>query len=265
MFDDDKALIRVDMSEYMEKHSVSKLIGAPAGYVGYDEGGTFTEMIRHRPYSVILLDEIEKAHPEVFNLMLQVLDNGHLTDSKGRKVNFKNTVIIMTSNLGANYIDKMQRFGFSSSDTEKENKDYEDVKNRVMDSLKDFFRPEFLNRIDDIVVFDILSQDAIKQIVDIQVNQVKERLSSKEITLEISPDVSEYLAKEGYNPQYGARPLKRLIQNKILNPIASMIISKGIMKGGVINVGLKDNQFTFDVKKGKKGSLLREELISTEN
>ncbi|MCC2630476.1 MAG: ATPase domain protein [Candidatus Paceibacter sp.] len=265
MFDDDKALIRVDMSEYMEKHSVSKLIGAPAGYVGYDEGGTFTELIRHRPYSVILLDEIEKAHPEVFNLMLQVLDNGHLTDSKGRKVNFKNTVIIMTSNLGANYIDKMQRFGFSSADSEASNKDYDDVKNRVMDSLKEFFRPEFLNRIDDIVVFDILTQEAIRKIVEIQVNQVKERLTTKEITLEINNEVFEYLAKEGYSPQYGARPLKRLIQNKILTPVASMIISKGIMKGGVINVGIKDNQFTFDVKKGKKGSILREELISTES
>jgi ATP-dependent Clp protease ATP-binding subunit ClpB len=265
MFDDDKALIRVDMSEYMEKHSVSKLIGAPAGYVGYDEGGTFTEMIRHRPYSVILLDEIEKAHPEVFNLMLQVLDNGHLTDSKGRKVNFKNSVIIMTSNLGANYIDKMQRFGFSSSQEEGLNKDYDDVKNRVMDSLKDFFRPEFLNRIDDIVVFDILNQQAIKEIVDIQVNQVKERLASKEITLEISPEVNAYLAKEGYSPQYGARPLKRLIQNKILTPVATMIISKGIMKGGVVSITMKDGQFVFDVKKGKKGSLLREELISTES
>jgi ATP-dependent Clp protease ATP-binding subunit ClpB len=265
MFDDDKALIRVDMSEYMEKHSVSKLIGAPAGYVGYDEGGTFTELIRHRPYSVILLDEIEKAHPEVFNLMLQVLDNGHLTDSKGRKVNFKNTVIIMTSNLGANYIDKMQRFGFSSADSEASNKDYDDVKNRVMDSIKEFFRPEFLNRIDDIFVFYILTQEAIRKIVEIQVNQVKERLTTKEITLEINNEVFEYLAKEGYSPQYGARPLKRLIQNKILTPVASMIISKGIMKGGVINVGIKDNQFTFDVKKGKKGSILREELISTES
>lgn len=264
MFDDDKALIRVDMSEYMEKHSVSKLIGAPAGYVGYDEGGTFTEMIRHRPYSVILLDEIEKAHPEVFNLMLQVLDNGHLTDSKGRKVNFKNTVIIMTSNLGANYIDKMQRFGFSSSEGEVNNKDYDDVKNRVMDSLKEFFRPEFLNRIDDIVVFDILTQEAIKKIVEIQVMQVKERLATKEITLDISSDVYVYLAKEGYSPQYGARPLKRLIQNKILTPVASMIISKGIMKGGIINIGIKDGQFTFDVKKGKRGSLMREEFMGVD-
>jgi ATP-dependent Clp protease ATP-binding subunit ClpB len=264
MFDDEKALIRIDMSEYMEKHSVSKLIGAPAGYVGYDEGGTFTEMIRHRPYSVILLDEIEKAHPEVFNLMLQVLDNGHLTDSKGRKVNFKNSIIIMTSNLGANYIDKMQRFGFSSNEGEKDSKDYEDVKNRVMDSLKEFFRPEFLNRIDDIMVFDILTQEAIKKIVEIQVDQVKERLATKEIALEISSEIAEYLAKEGYSPQYGARPLRRLIQNKILTPVASMIISKGIMKGGVVSVTLKDGQFIFDIKKGKKGSILREDLISAD-
>lgn len=262
MFDDDKALIRLDMSEFMEKHSVSKLIGAPAGYVGYEEGGSFTEMIRHRPYSVILFDEIEKAHPEVFNILLQVLDNGQLTDSKGRKVNFKNTVIIMTSNLGAQYIDKMQRFGFSFDEAHKN--DYNDVKDRVMESLKEFFKPEFLNRIDDIVVFDILSQEAIRKIVEIQVGLIKQRLAAKEINLEINPEVYDFLSKEGYNPQYGARPLKRLIQNKILTPVASFIISKGIMKGGTITVGLKDNQFTFDVKKGRKGSLMREELISTD-
>ncbi len=260
MFDDEKSLIRIDMSEYMEKHSVSKLIGAPAGYIGYDEGGTFTEMIRHRPYSVILLDEIEKAHPEVFNIMLQVLDNGHLTDSKGRKVNFKNTIIIMTSNLGAGHIDKMQRFGFGSNDAEGGSKDYEEVKTRVMDSLKDFFRPEFLNRIDDIVVFDILTAEAIKKIVEIQVNQVKERLATKEITLEVAPEINDYLAKEGYSAQYGARPLKRLIQNKILTPVASLIISKGVAKGGEVAVSLKDGQFVFDVKKGRKGSLMREDL-----
>ncbi len=262
MFDDDKALIRIDMSEFMEKHSVSKLIGAPAGYVGYEEGGNFTELIRHRPYSVILLDEIEKAHPEVFNILLQVLDNGQLTDAKGRKVNFKNSIIIMTSNIGAQYIDKMQTFGFSKD--ENNTHAYEDVKSKVMDSLKDFFRPEFLNRIDDIVVFDILNQEAIREIVEIQVNLVKERLTSKEITLEVNEEVLTFLAKEGYNPQYGARPLKRLIQNKILTPVASMIISKGIMKGGVVNVGIKDGQFTFDIKKGRKGSILREELLNTD-
>ncbi|MES2437160.1 MAG: AAA family ATPase [Patescibacteria group bacterium] len=263
MFDDEKSLIRIDMSEYMEKHSVSKLIGAPAGYVGYEEGGTFTEMIRHRPYSVILLDEIEKAHPEVFNILLQVLDNGQLTDAKGRKVNFRNSIIIMTSNLGANYIDKMQRFGFGhSDDANKDKSDYEDVKNRVMDSLKEFFRPEFLNRIDDTVVFDILPREAIRKIVEIQVNMVKERLASKEVNLEIGEPVLEFLAKEGYNPQYGARPLRRLIQNKILTPVASMIISKGVMKGGTVTVGVKDNQFTFDVKKGRKGSMLREDMLN---
>ena len=264
MFDDEKALIRLDMSEFMEKHSVSKLIGAPAGYVGYEEGGNFTEMIRHRPYSVILLDEIEKAHPEVFNVLLQVLDNGQLTDAKGRKVNFRNTVVIMTSNLGANYIDKMQRFGFGRA--EGEQGDYSQVKEKVMDSLKEFFRPEFLNRIDDVIVFDILSREAIRRIVEIQVDLIKERLAAKEITLDIGQDVYEYLSKEAYNPQYGARPLKRLIQDKILTPVASFMISKGIMKGGSINVGLaKDNQFTFDVKKGRKGSLLREEILTTAN
>lgn len=264
MFDDDKSLIRLDMSEFMEKHSVSKIIGAPAGYVGYEEGGTFTEMIRHRPYAVILLDEIEKAHPEVFNILLQVLDNGHLTDSKGRKVNFKNTIIIMTSNLGAQHIDKMQRFGFGQSAEADGKRDYEEVKGRVMESMKEFFRPEFLNRIDDIVVFDILTQEAIKKIVNIQVGQVTERLATKEISLELNPEVYEYLAKEGYNPQYGARPLKRLIQNKILTPVASMMISRGVMKGGAISVGIKDGQFTFDIKKGKKGSLMRGELIESD-
>jgi ATP-dependent Clp protease ATP-binding subunit ClpB len=282
MFDDEKALVRVDMSEFMEKHSVSKLIGAPAGYVGYEEGGTFTEMVRHRPYSVILLDEIEKAHPEVFNILLQVLDNGQLTDAKGRRVNFRNTIIVMTSNLGANYIDKMQKFGFGKTDrTEKattaqkavtqsddaEQADYAQIKERVMDSLKEFFRPEFLNRVDDIIVFDILNRAAIRKIVEIQAGLVKERLAAKEITLEIAPDVYEYLTREGYNPQYGARPLKRLIQNKILNPVASLMISKGIMRGGVVKVGLKGGanttgEFTFDVKKGRKGSLMRDDILA---
>jgi len=277
MFDDEKALVRLDMSEFMEKHSISKLIGAPAGYVGYEEGGNFTEMVRHRPYSVILLDEIEKAHPEVFNVLLQVLDNGQLTDAKGRRVNFRNTVIIMTSNLGANYIDKMQKFGFGkaekgSIEEDGQKVDYEQIKERVTESLREFFRPEFLNRIDDTIIFDILSRDAIRKIVEIQVNLIQARLAAKEITLEISPEVVDYLAREGYNPQYGARPLKRLIQNKILTPVASMMISKGIMRGGAVKVSLKTGsgtaktgsaEFTFDVKKGKKGSLLREDVLST--
>jgi ATP-dependent Clp protease ATP-binding subunit ClpB len=254
LFNDDKALIRVDMSEYMEKHAVSKLIGAPPGYVGYEEGGGLTELVRHRPYSVILFDEIEKAHPEVFNVLLQVLDNGRLTDSKGRTVNFKNTVIIMTSNIGAHYIEKMERIGFNRESTEKE--DYQDVKGKVMANLKDYFRPEFLNRVDDIIIFDVLSPEAIEEIVRIQVGVAKERLFQKEINLEVSPDVLKYLAKEGFNPHYGARPLKRLIQDKILNPVASLIIGQGIMKGGSVNVGLKGEEFTFDVKKGRGESVL---------
>lgn len=250
MFNDEKALIRVDMSEFSEKHSTSKLIGAPPGYVGYEEGGSLTEMVRHRPYSVILFDEIEKAHPEVFNILLQVLDNGRLTDTKGRTVNFKNTVIILTSNIGAQYIDRMEKIGFASDKTEKAK--YEDVKSKVMDSLKDYFRPEFLNRLDSIILFDVLSPEAIKEIVKIQVDGIVKRLAEKEIRLDITPAVLEHLAKDGYNPQYGARPLKRLIQEKILTPVAGFMISQGVGRGGMITVGIKGGEFTFDVKKGKK-------------
>jgi len=250
MFNDEKSLIRVDMSEFMEKHSTSKLIGAPPGYVGYEEGGSLTEMVRHRPYSVILFDEIEKAHPEVFNILLQVLDNGRLTDTKGRVVNFKNTVIILTSNIGAQFIDKMEKLGFASGGGDKAK--YDDVKDKVMQSLKDYFRPEFLNRLDSILLFDVLSTDAIKDIVKIQVDQVIKRLAEKEIKLEIMPAVLEYLAREGYNPQYGARPLKRLIQEKILTPVAGFMISQAVNKSGAITVDIKSKEFTFDIKKGKK-------------
>ncbi len=248
MFDDEKALIRVDMSEFMEKHSVSKLIGAPPGYVGFDEGGNFTETVRHRPYSVVLFDEIEKAHPEVFNILLQVLDNGRLTDAKGRVVNFKNTVIILTSNVGAQYIDRMQTIGFAKG----EESTYGSVKEKVLDALKDQFRPEFLNRLDEIVVFDVLSKDVIKSIVSIQVDLVKRRLADKEIELVVSDTVLEELAKEGYNPQYGARPLKRLIQTKILNPVATMMIGNKVLSGGTVLVDKKNGEFTFEVKKGRR-------------
>jgi len=259
MFDDDKALIRVDMSEFMERHSVSKLIGAPPGYVGHEEGGTFTETVRHRPYSVILFDEIEKAHPEVFNILLQILDNGRLTDAKGRVVNFKNSIIILTSNIGAQYIDKMERLGFASDPTGKG--DYQEAKDKVMNALKESFRPEFLNRLDDIIVFDILGPAAVRQIVDIQISLVKERLTAKEITLELTPEALDLLGKEGYNPQYGARPLKRLIQNKIMTPIANLMVSRGVMKGGTIHVDVRNNEFVFDVKKGRKGSLIDEAVL----
>jgi len=251
MFDDEKALIRVDMSEYMEKHAVSKIIGAPPGYVGHDDSGSLTELVKHRPYSVILFDEIEKAHPEIFNVLLQVLDNGRLTDSKGRTINFKNTIIIMTSNIGAQFIDRMQSIGFNAyfnddsadvkdvSATARDRENYANSKQKVMEALKDHFRPEFLNRIDEIVLFDILSPEAIKNIVDIELAKVKARLAEKEITLELSDEVIAYLAKEGYDPHYGARPLRRLIQNKILTPMASLIISEGVNKGGTVSVFVK--------------------------
>jgi ATP-dependent Clp protease ATP-binding subunit ClpB len=253
MFDDDNAIIRVDMSEFMEKHSVSKMIGSAPGYVGYEEGGALTEKVRHRPYSVVLFDEIEKAHPEVFNILLQVLDNGHLTDAKGRKVNFKNTIVILTSNIGAEFIDKMSTFGFSvaSGDDAQE---YEQVKEKVMSRLKDFFRPEFLNRLDEIILFNILSKEAIQNIVQMQVALVQKRLKEKDITLDITPQVYEYLAREGYKPEYGARPLKRLIQSKILTPVASFMVSKGVMEGGTVRVSLKGDEFVFDVIKSARAT-----------
>lgn len=248
MFNDDRALIRVDMSEYMERHSVSKLIGSPPGYVGYEESGNLTEAIRHRPYAVVLFDEIEKAHPEVFNILLQVLDEGRLTDAKGRVVNFKNAIIILTSNIGSNFIEKMESLGFTNNTIGDE---YSGTKEKVLASLKDFFRPEFLNRVDDTVVFDILTPEVIRQIVDIKIKIVQERLLGKDVSLEISEDALSYLAREGYNPHYGARPLNRLIQDKILNPIAMFIISKGVKKGDTVYINVKDNELQIETKKRK--------------
>jgi ATP-dependent Clp protease ATP-binding subunit ClpA len=254
-------MINPDSCDYVGIHGKAfnfKTYRSPPGYVGYEEGGTLTETVRHRPYSVILFDEIEKAHPEVFNLLLQVLDNGRLTDSKGRVVNFKNTVIIMTSNIGAQYIDKMEQIGFTTS---KENvTEYNTVKEKVTATLKDYFRPEFLNRLDEIIIFDILSKEAIRKIVDIQMSQVRERLEAKEISLDINEKALDYLAREGYNPQYGARPLRRLIQDKILNQISSFIISGAVMKGGLVTIGIKGDELNFEIKKGKKGMIIEKEV-----
>lgn len=246
MFNDEKAIIRVDMSEFMEKHSVSKLIGSPPGYVGYEEAGQLTEAVRHRPYSVILFDEIEKAHPEVFNLLLQVLDNGRLTDSKGRSVNFRNTVIILTSNIGSEYVTKLANIGFTTTDTESAA--YEETKERIRERLKDRFRPEFLNRLDEIIIFSPLSTEVLGNIVQIQVDQVKERLLQKGVKLSVTKAAAEYLGKEGYNPEYGARPLKRLIQTKILNPVAEMMIGKRIPMGSTVVVDLKDNTVVVSIQ-----------------
>src|SRR5205823_10035923 len=201
LFDDDNAMVRIDMSEYMEKHSVARLIGAPPGYVGYEEGGSLTEAVRRRPYQVILFDEVEKAHHDVFNVLLQVLDDGRLTDGQGRTVDFKNTVIIMTSNIGSEFI------------TEEESRE---ARSRlVMDALRAHFRPEFLNRVDEIVIFDRLSEEDLKKIVEIQLKRLSKRLEQQKITLKLSDSAKELLAREGYDPVYGARPLRRTIQKEI--------------------------------------------------
>ena len=247
MFNDAEALVRIDMSEFMEKHSVSKIIGSPPGYVGHDEAGSITEKVRHRPYAVILLDEIEKAHPEVFNILLQVLDSGHLTDAKGRKVNFKNTVIIMTSNIGAEHINRMSSLGFT--DDHGEAAQFVQAKDKVMDSLKEYFRPEFLNRLDEIITFELLSPADLAEIVDLQVTDVVARLAKKEIALTVTKEVKEYLAKEGYDPKFGARPLRRVIQSKILTPVANMMVGEGMLQGGTVKVSLKKGELDFDIKK----------------
>jgi len=252
MFDDADALVRIDMSEYMEKHAISKIIGSPPGYVGHEEGGNIAERVRHRPYSVILLDEVEKAHPEVFNLLLQVLDSGYLTDAKGRRVNFRNTVIILTSNIGAEFIDRMSSFGFTSDHSE--NASYDQAKDKVTESLKQYFRPEFLNRLDEIIVFDILSPEVIRDIVSIQMEEVVERLTKKDIELTVTDAAMDYLAKKGYDPKFGARPLKRVIQSQVLTPVAGMMVEEGVLAGGCVKVDLKKDELVFEVKKKKKAA-----------
>ncbi len=238
LFNDQDAIVRIDMSEYMEKHAVSKLIGSPPGYVGYDEGGQLTEIIRRRPYSVILFDEIEKAHPDVFNMMLQILDDGHLTDAKGRKVNFKNTVIIMTSNVGSEMIaaiGKRGELGFGQAKGGRKGQENR-MRDKIMEALRDHFKPEFLNRVDEIIMFHPLHEKHIRQIVELQLQLVAERLAAKRITLEISNQVKDWLGKKGYDPDLGARPLKRVIQTKLLDPLAMEIISNRIADGDKVLV-----------------------------
>ena len=254
LFDDPKSLIRFDMSEYMEKHSVSKLIGAPPGYVGHEDAGKLTEAVRHRPFSVILLDEVEKAHPEVFNILLQILDDGHLTDAKGRTVNFKNTVIILTSNIGSGEIMSLNSIGFSTDDDSKKEKDdhmlYEKVKEKVTESLKKVFKPEFLNRLDEVIVFKPLSFSTIKDIVKIQMREIVERLEDKDIKIKVHNSVYNKLVKEGYDQQYGARPLRRKIQTEILNKIANEIINANIKNGDTVSIDVStDDKFVFSIKK----------------
>jgi len=216
------------MSEYMERHSVARMIGSPPGYVGYEEGGQLTEIVKHRPYNVILFDEIEKAHQEVFNILLQILDNGRLTDAKGKTINFKNTILIMTSNVGSEYIKELSKLGFSGAEEEGGERD---LKDKIMDALRSHFRPEFLNRIDEIVVFNPLRPRDIEKIVDIQLQRVAKRLEVKNIKLQVMPAAKKLLAKEGYDPNFGARPLKRLIQRLILDPLAEKTVLGNIREG----------------------------------
>ncbi|MDP2267951.1 MAG: AAA family ATPase, partial [Deltaproteobacteria bacterium] len=256
MFNDEKAIIRIDMSEYMEKHAVSRLIGAPPGYVGYEEGGQLTEAVRRKPYSVLLFDEIEKAHPDIFNIFLQLLDEGRLTDSKGRTVDFKNTLIIMTSNLAG---DVIQRYALDTSsedmmmaklekDGEKKRQAYENERrkmvNEVHEVLRRSFKPEFLNRIDETIIFESLTLEEIGQIVDLQITELEERLLSHKLTIHISKRAKLQLAKNGFDPQYGARPLKRTIQQVIENPLALMIVEGTVRDGDTVKVDENEGKIT---------------------
>ena len=250
VFGSEDNMIRVDMSEFMEKHSTAKLIGSPPGYVGYDDGGHLTELVRKKPYSVILFDEIEKAHPDVFNIMLQILDDGRLTDAKGRHINFKNTIIIMTSNVGASMITTTSKLGFSTNDDESKDK-YEKLKETVTEEMKKAFRPEFLNRIDETIVFAHLSQEEIREIVELMLKDLFKRLAERELSVEVTDEVKDHLAKNGYSEAYGARPLRRLIQRKIEDMLAEEILSGKYVPGDTIVIKLVDDKIAFD-KKSKR-------------
>ncbi len=247
LFGDENAMVRIDMSEYMERHAVSRLVGSPPGYVGYDEGGQLTEKVRRKPYSVVLLDEIEKAHPEVFNILLQVLDDGRLTDAHGRTVDFRNTVLIMTSNVGANLIEHQGTLGFQINQDEEQNS-YNKMKDKVLDELKRTFRPEFLNRVDEVIVFHALTKAEIKQIVDLMTRPVIKQLNEKGIKLEISEEVKDLLAKEGYDPLFGARPLRRAVQRLIENPLSEEILMGKLESGTVITTKIIEEKIIFNKK-----------------
>ena len=249
LFNDEKSLIRIDMSEYMERHTVAKFIGSPPGYVGYEEGGQLTEKIKHRPYSVILFDEIEKAHPEVFNMLLQILDNGRLTDAKGRMVNFKNAIIIMTSNIGSEFVQEMARLGFTSAAEETREREDADLKEKIRKALEKSFRPEFLNRVDEVIVFNSLSKAVLAKIVAVQLERVRERAQTKGIDISFAANAREFLVEKGFDPHYGARPLRRAVQTYVLNALAQELIAGRIKAGDRITVETKVGAITF-VKTG---------------
>ncbi len=249
LFGDENSMIRIDMSEYMESHSVSKLIGSPPGYVGFDEAGQLTEKIRRKPYSVVLFDEIEKAHPDVMNMLLQILEDGRLTDSQGRTISFKNTVIIMTSNVGARLITEKKTLGFAKEENSKDEKEYEEIKKEVMAELKKSFRPEFLNRIDEIIVFHKLTQKEISSIIDIMLKEVEKRLQEQNMTIQIEPSAKELIAKKGTDTTYGARPLRRAIQSNIEDKIAEAILDEKLKPGYKAIIEEKNNEIQINVEK----------------
>ena len=241
LFNDENMLTRIDMSEYQEKFSVTRLIGSPPGYVGYDEGGQLTEAVRHKPYSVVLFDEIEKAHPDVFNVLLQVLDDGRLTDNKGRTVNFKNTIIIMTSNLGSQIIQQ----NYENLNSENEAEVLEQTQNQLLEMLRKTIRPEFLNRIDETIVFTPLSKKDINKIVQLQFNQVVKRLAGSDLKIEITDKANDMLAKIGYDPHFGARPVKRMLQKYVLNELSKRILAGQIEKGKTIVIDVQGSELVF--------------------
>ncbi|NMA85871.1 MAG: AAA domain-containing protein, partial [Tissierellia bacterium] len=237
-------MIRIDMSEYMEKHSISRLVGSPPGYIGHDEGGQLTEAVRRKPYSVVLFDEVEKAHPDVFNILLQILDDGRLTDSKGRTVDFKNTVIIMTSNVGATSLKKQNVLGFSvAGDEEKE--EYEKMKETIMEELKRTFRPEFLNRIDEVIVFHSLMEKQVKEIVEIMVEDLEKRMKKLNINIKVSDETIDYISNKGFDPVYGARPLERTITKMIEDQLAEEILKGSVSKDDNILIDFKEDKLVF--------------------
>jgi len=242
LFDDEEALVRIDMSEFMEKFSVSRLTGAPPGYVGYEEGGQLTEKVRHHPYSVVLFDEIEKAHPDVFNILLQILDDGRITDGLGRKVDFKNTVLIMTSNVGAREINKGGGFGFSASDAES---DYHAMKDKIIEEVRHLFNPEFINRVDELVVFRQLVRKDMNKIIDLVIEEMLSKVSDRNIDIEITQGAKDFIIDIGFDPVYGARPLKRTIQKYVENPIAELILKGTFTNGSIIRVKKKGEILDF--------------------
>jgi ATP-dependent Clp protease ATP-binding subunit ClpB len=259
LFDDERALLRIDMSEYMEKHSVARLIGAPPGYVGYEEGGQLSEQVRRRPYAVVLFDEIEKAHPDVFNILLQIMDDGRLTDGKGRVVDFKNTILIMTSNIGSSYL---------QADHVLTTKEFEKASEQVMEALHGHFRPEFLNRVDDIIVFSPLGKEQLVKIVELRLEDVRRLLADRKISLELTDAAKELLFTQGYDPNFGARPLKRAIQKLVQDPLALRILDGEILHGDhiVVDVDKKAGKMKFEVShrvgvkapaKERRGNALR--------